>query len=362
MQVIGAGMAMTRLEVGGNGSAGAVARGMGMAPSYPGGVRSFDALPAALTAAPLFLDPFLAPFLALFLAPFLAPFLTPSWPPTMSENKPFKLAGVMGMPVLQSRSPIIHNFWIREHGLNAAYGHLPVRIERIHEAVRGLSALGLAGCNITQPHKLAAIGLMDVLSPLARRIGAINCIVVKDDGALHGFNFDAEGFIESLLEARPGWQASDGPAVVLGAGGAARAVVCALIDRGVREIRLINRSRDKAEQLAQTDPRLIQVADWTDRHAALDGAQLLVNSTNQGMIGQPPLDLELEALPRSALVSDLIYVPLETPLLAAARARGHDTANGLGMLLHQAVPAFEAWFGVRPTVSPALRDRVLATF
>ena len=170
MQVIGAGMAMTRLEVGGNGSAGAVARGTGMAPSYPGGVRSFKDFPAALAAAPP------------FLAPSPDPFLTPSSPPTMPENKRFKFAGVMGMPVLQSRSPIIHNFWIREHGLNAAYGHLPVRIERIHEAVRGLSALGLAGCNITQPHKLAAIGLMDVLSPLARRIGAINCIVVKDDG------------------------------------------------------------------------------------------------------------------------------------------------------------------------------------
>lgn len=282
--------------------------------------------------------------------------------PDMSENKPFKLAGVMGMPVLQSRSPIIHNHWIREHDLSAAYGHFPVQIDRIEDAVRGLSALGLAGCNITQPHKLAAFGLMDQVSPLAQRIGAINCIVVQESGALHGFNFDAEGFIQSLRDERPVWRASDGPAVVLGAGGAARAVVCALIDEGATEIRLINRTRDKADQLAQLDPRIIHVLEWSQRHAALEGAALLVNSTNQGMYGQPALELRLDALPVTALVSDLIYVPLETPLIAAARARGNTTANGLGMLLHQAVPAFESWFGVRPRVTVALRERVLATF
>jgi shikimate dehydrogenase len=280
----------------------------------------------------------------------------------MSQNTPFKLAGVMGMPVLQSRSPIIHNYWIREHGLNAAYGHFPVRIERVEDAVRGLSALGLAGCNITQPHKLAAIGLMDWLSPLAQRIGAINCIVVNTDGSLRGFNFDAEGFIESLLEASPGWRGDNGPAVVLGAGGAARAVVCALIDRGATEIRLINRTRDRAEQLAALDPRVVRVHDWSHRHQALGGAALLVNTTNQGMYGQPPLDLALDALPHDALVCDLIYVPLDTPLVVAARARGNLAVNGLGMLLHQAVPAFEAWFGVRPRVTEALRNLVIASF
>ena len=280
----------------------------------------------------------------------------------MSQNSPFKLAGVMGMPVLQSRSPIIHNHWIREHGLSAAYGHLPVRIERVEEAIKGLSALGLAGCNITQPHKLAAIKLMDWLSPLATRIGAINCIVVKDDGALHGFNFDAEGFIESLIEAQPEWSADSGPAVVLGAGGAARAVVCALIDRGATEVRLINRTRDRAEQLSALDPRVVRVHDWSERHEALDGAALLVNTTNQGMYGQPALDLALDSLPGEALVCDLIYVPLDTPLILSARARGNLAVNGLGMLLHQAAPAFEAWFGVRPRVTAALRDRVIATF
>lgn len=280
----------------------------------------------------------------------------------MAENKPFKLAGIMGMPVLQSRSPIIHNHWIREHGISAAYGHLPVQIDRVEAAVRGLSALGLAGCNITQPHKLAAFPLMDWLSPAAQRIGAINCIVVQADGALHGFNFDGEGFVQSLREQRPQWRAAQGPVVVLGAGGAARAVLCALIDEGAREIRLINRTRDKAEALAAGSGSIVQVIDWSSRHDALDGAALLVNSTNQGMYGQPPLDLSLDALPLNAIVSDLIYVPLETPLLAAARARGHAIVNGLGMLLHQAVPAFEAWFGVRPVVNDSLRRAVLATF
>ena len=280
----------------------------------------------------------------------------------MAENKPFKLAGIMGMPVLQSRSPIIHNHWIREHGISAAYGHLPVQIDRVEAAVRGLSALGLAGCNITQPHKLAAFPLMDWLSPAAQRIGAINCIVVQADGALHGFNFDGEGFVQSLREQRPQWRAAQGPVVVLGAGGAARAVLCALIDEGAREIRLINRTRDKAEALAAGSGSIVQVIDWSSRHDALDGAALLVNSTNQGMYGQPPLDLSLDALPLNAIVSDLIYVPLETPLLATARARGHAIVNGLGMLLHQAVPAFEAWFGVRPVVNDSLRRAVLATF
>ena len=280
----------------------------------------------------------------------------------MAENKPFKLAGIMGMAVLQSRSPIIHNHWIREHGISAAYGHLPVQIDRVEAAVRGLSALGLAGCNITQPHKLAAFPLMDWLSPAAQRIGAINCIVVQADGALHGFNFDGEGFVQSLREQRPQWRAAQGPVVVLGAGGAARAVLCALIDEGAREIRLINRTRDKAEALAAGSGSIVQVIDWSSRHDALDGAALLVNSTNQGMYGQPPLDLSLDALPLNAIVSDLIYVPLETPLLATARARGHAIVNGLGMLLHQAVPAFEAWFGVRPVVNDSLRRAVLATF
>lgn len=279
----------------------------------------------------------------------------------MTSNTLFRLAGVMGMPVAQSRSPLIHNHWIREHAIHGAYGHFPVQLDRVEDAIRGLSALGLAGCNITQPHKLAALKLMDWLSEPARRIGAINCIVVQPDGALRGYNFDGIGFIQSLRDTDPGWRADRGPVVVLGAGGAARAVLVSLIDEGAREIRLINRTRDRAEPLASLGSA-IKVLDWADRHDALESASLLINSTNQGMYGQAALDIELSCLPQQAMVCDLIYVPLETPLLAAARARGNLVSNGLGMLLNQAIPAFEAWFGVRPTITAELRAKVLATF
>jgi shikimate dehydrogenase len=280
----------------------------------------------------------------------------------MSEHQQFKLAGVMGMPVFQSRSPILHNHWIKTYNIRGAYGHFPVQIENVETAIRGLSALGLAGCNITQPHKLMAMKLMDQLSPMAQRMGAINCIVVQPDGSLHGFNNDGYGYIQSIKEANPAWRADAGPITVIGSGGAARAVVISLMDEGAQEIRLINRTQAKADELASVGPSVIKTFAWAERHDALAGAAMLVNTTNQGMYGQPPLDLKLDALPASAMVSDLIYIPLETPLLAAAKARGHLTTNGLGMLLHQAVPAFEAWFGVKPTITEALRKEILATF
>jgi len=280
----------------------------------------------------------------------------------MSESQQFKLAGVMGMPVFQSRSPILHNYWIRKYGLRGAYGHFPVQVENIEAAIRGLSALGIAGCNITQPHKLMAMKLMDKLSPMAERIGAINCIVVQPDGALHGFNNDGFGYIQSLKDIQPHWRADAGPITVLGCGGGARAVVISLLDEGAQEIRLINRTRAKAEELSAVNSAVVKVFDWSERHAALDGAAMLVNTTNQGMYGQPALDIQLDALPTSALVSDLIYIPLETPLLAAARTRGNVTTNGLGMLLNQAIPAFEAWFGVKPEITDELRQAILATF
>lgn len=280
----------------------------------------------------------------------------------MSDNNQFKLAGVMGMPIFQSRSPIIHNHWIALHGIKAAYGHFPVQIDQVESAIRGLSALGLAGCNITLPHKVKAMALMDHLTPMAQRVGAINCIVVQADGSLHGHNNDGYGYLQSIRDDKPDWRADAGPITVLGAGGAARAVIMALIDAGALEIRLLNRTRDKAQKLAALNPVVVKVHDWSDRHAALAGAAMLINTTNQGMYDQPPLDLVLDDLPRTALVSDLIYVPLETPLIKAAKARGHVAINGLGMLLNQAVPAFEAWFGIKPTIDAALRQKILSTF
>jgi shikimate dehydrogenase len=277
-------------------------------------------------------------------------------------NNTFIMAGVMGWPVAHSRSPAIHNHWIRQYNLKGAYGLFPVNPNNLEAAIRGIQALGLAGCNITIPHKVEAMKCMDWVDPLAQRMGAINTIVVQPDGALHGFNNDGFGFLESLHEAQSGWHASAGPIVILGAGGAARAIVVSLMDAGATEIRLLNRTRSKADELAQEFGAPVTAFDWSERHEALTGAALLINTTNQGMHGQPALDIELNQLPTTALVSDAIYIPLETSLLAAARLRGNTTVNGLGMLLHQARPAFRAWFGVMPEVTPELHQALIETF
>ncbi|MEN9419076.1 MAG: hypothetical protein RI988_2696 [Pseudomonadota bacterium] len=285
---------------------------------------------------------------------------------TASSHPPFVLAGVIGWPVAHSRSPLIHSHWMAERSLVGAYVPLAVAPGRLESALRGLGALGFAGCNVTIPHKVEAMRLVDRLEPLARRIGAVNTIVVAEDGSLEGRNTDAFGFVQSLRERQPGWRADAGPAVVLGAGGAARAVVAGLMDAGTREIRLLNRTPERAAELAgELQPAdgscTVKVLPWDVRDDALAGCALLVNTTSQGMHGQPALSLRLHALPAGALVCDAVYVPLETPLLAAARARGNPVVDGLGMLLHQARPAFAAWFGVMPEVTPALRAKVEAT-
>ena len=199
------------------------------------------------------------------------------------------------------------------------------------------------------------------MRPRAKRIGAVNCIIVRKDGSLEGRNYDAFGFIESLRDAARGFDFAKGPAVVMGAGGASRAVLAGLMDEGVPEIRLINRSQQRAEALAAEFGAPIRAVKWDERQAALSGASLLVNTTNQGMQGELSLDLLLHDLPTDALVTDIVYVPLETPLLRDARLRGNQTVDGLGMLLHQARPAFEDWFGVKVAVTPALRREIEAT-
>ena len=273
----------------------------------------------------------------------------------------FGLAGVMGWPVAHSRSPLIHNYWLQKYGLAGSYVQLAVQPDQLHAALSGIAALGFKGCNITIPHKVDVLGLIHSADANARRVGAVNTVVVQPDGSLKGMNTDGYGYIQSLLDAQPGWRADTGPVVVLGAGGAARAVVLALADQGAKEIRLINRTPDKAEAMAAEFGAPVKAVPWEQRHAALGGAALLVNTTSQGMHGNLPLDLDMSALPATALVSDIIYVPLETPLLQAAKARGNPTVGGLGMLLHQARPAFEAWFGVLPDVTPELRQLVEAT-
>jgi shikimate dehydrogenase len=279
----------------------------------------------------------------------------------MSHPDRFLLAGVMGWPVMHSRSPALHNYWLAQHGLTGSYLPLAIKADGLRAALRALPALGFAGCNLTIPHKEAALDIVDTLDPVARRIGAMNCVVVAADGSLEGYNHDAFGYVQSILEAKPDWRGDAGPIVVIGAGGGARAVLVSLIDRGAREIRLINRTPARAQLLQRELGGPIRAVPWEDRHAALAGAAMLVNTTNQGMVGEPPLELALDRLPTDALVSDIIYIPRETALLAAARRRGNPTVNGLGMLLHQARPAFRGWFGVMPEVTPELRAMIEAT-
>jgi shikimate dehydrogenase len=275
-----------------------------------------------------------------------------------------RLAGIMGWPVAHSRSPALHNFWLDEQGIDGAYVPLPVRSAQLGQALRALPVLGLRGCNLTLPHKQTALSIVDRVDPLAARIGAMNTVVVAPDGTLEGSNTDVYGFRESLREGAPEWDPAAGAAVVLGAGGAARAVVAALSEAGVAEIRLVNRTQARAARMAEDladDADRLSIHPWDARAAALDGAGLLVNTTSLGMAGEPELEIDLAALPRSAVVVDIVYVPLETALLAAARRRGHRAVDGLGMLLHQGRPGFEAWFGSPVRVTRELRTAVLTT-
>ncbi len=264
-----------------------------------------------------------------------------------------KLAGVMGWPIAHSRSPRIHGYWLEAYGIDGAYIPLAINPDDLAECFRTLPKIGLRGWNITLPHKEAALKLVQRLTPAAERIGAVNTVVVQSDGALHGDNTDAFGFIAHLTQTASGWP-SDRPAVVLGAGGAARAICFALLDAGVPEVRLANRTLARSQSLAHASGAKVRPISWDTRAEALQGAGLLVNTTSLGMTGQPPLDLDLKGLPDDAVVNDIVYVPLETPLLAAAKARGLRTVDGLGMLLHQARPGFSQWFGREPVVDAAL--------
>lgn len=279
----------------------------------------------------------------------------------MTSPRPFKAAGVIGWPVAQSRSPKLHAYWFDRYNINGAYILLPVHPDKVGDAIKGLAALGFAGCNVTIPHKQAVLPLLDHIDPLAKRMGAVNLIVVGEDGKLTGFNKDGYGWYQCILEQKPDFNVKAGPAVVMGAGGGARAIVFTLADEGAPEIRLINRHKERADKLAADCGKPVKVIPWEQRADALEGANLVVNCTNQGMIGQTPLDLPLDKLPKTAYVSDIIYNPKETPLIVAAKQRGNATVGGLGMLLHQGRPAFKAWFGVDPEVTPELRKIIEAT-
>ncbi len=270
------------------------------------------------------------------------------------------VAGVIGDPVGQSRSPVLHAHWLGRYGIRGHYVPLEVRPADLAEVLRILPKMGFRGVNVTLPHKEAALRLADTASDRAALIGAANTLTFHGEGRIHADNTDAYGFLANMRQTVPSWDATAGPAVVLGAGGAARAVIHALLDAGAPEIRLANRTRARAELLAEHFGARVHPVEWIEAERALEGAATLVNTTSLGMKGKPPLRLRLEALPKSAVVADIVYTPLMTDLLIRAEAHGCRVVDGLGMLLHQAVPGFESWFGRRPEVDGDLRKAVLA--
>ncbi len=270
------------------------------------------------------------------------------------------LAGVIGSPIAHSRSPCLHGHWLSRYAIAGHYVPLEVAPKDLADVLRALPRMGFRGVNATIPHKEAALALADRATERAARIGAANTLTFDADGALQADNTDGYGFIENLRQSEPGWDAAAGPAAVFGAGGAARAVVASLLDAGAPELRIANRSRERAQALRDTFGPAVTVVDWDDADALVADAATVVNTTSRGMTGQPALRLPAAKLAPGALVTDLVYTPLQTPFLADAAGRGLRTVDGLGMLLHQAVPGFEAWFGRRPEVDPALRQAVIA--
>jgi shikimate dehydrogenase len=270
----------------------------------------------------------------------------------------FRAACIIGWPAGHSRSPIIHNYWIKQHGIAGEYRKEAVPPEEFAAFLAGMPARGYVGANVTIPHKEAALRL-STPDARANAVGAANTLY-RDGATLRSTNTDVEGFVGNLDAAAPGWDRDLRDAVVLGAGGSARAVVFGLIERGARRIHLVNRTTARAQALRERFGAVVAPAPWDEVPALVGGARLLVNCTSLGMAKQPPLEIDVGLLPAGAVVADLVYVPLVTPLLAAARTRGLATADGLGMLLHQAVRGFSLWFGVKPTVTPELRAQVEA--
>jgi len=279
----------------------------------------------------------------------------------MAASDRFLLAAVMGWPISQSRSPMLHNFWFAQHRLQGSYVPLAIPPEQLGKALRALPALNFAVCNLTIPLKQDAMQIVDQVDITAKRIGAISCVVVRPDGSLAGSNNDWYGFTYNILDFVPDWRADAGPVAVMGAGGGARAVVYGLLERGAKEIRLCNRTHARALKLAADFGGPITVLKWEQRHDAVDGCAMLVNATNQGMVGENAFDLRPDKLPKTALVNDIIYNPRQTRLIEAAQARGNRTVTGLGMLLHQGIPAWRAWFGIEPKVTAELRALIEAS-
>lgn len=269
------------------------------------------------------------------------------------------LAGVIGTPIAHSRSPRLHQHWLRRYGLPGHYIPMDVASSDLEEAIRTLPKLGFVGLNVTIPHKEHVMGLADLVTDRAAVIGSVNTLIFRSDGKVHGDNTDGYGFLQNLRQGAPDWDPTTGPAAVIGAGGAARAVLASLLDAGAPEIRLTNRTRNRADELQREFGQKIKIFDWVKAGNTLDGAHTVVNASALGMTGKPEMRIPLDGLSPDAVVTDLVYTPLETQLLAHARSIGCRTVDGLGMLLHQAAPGFERWFGLKPEVDDDLREAVL---
>jgi shikimate dehydrogenase len=278
----------------------------------------------------------------------------------MSEHPRIPLACVIGHPIAHSRSPALHGYWLKRYGIRGHYIPVDIAPLELPDLLRTLPRLGFVGANVTIPHKEAILGIADIVTDRAALIGAANTLIFRKDGKIHADNTDGSGFIANLRHNAPHWLPSSGPAVVLGAGGAARAVIAALIEVGVPEIRLTNRTRARADALRSDFGAKVHVHEWVQAANLLEDAATLVNTTSLGMTGKADLTLSLDRLSPHALVTDLVYTPLKTQLLIEAEARGNTVVDGLGMLLHQAAPGFERWFGLRPEVDDATRKAVLS--
>jgi len=278
----------------------------------------------------------------------------------MTDHPRIPLAGVIGSPIAHSLSPRLHGHWLKTYGIAGYYIPMDVAGDDLETVLRALPKAGFVGCNVTIPHKEAVLALADVVTDRAALIGAANTLIFRKDGRIHADNTDGYGFIANLRQNAPGWDPASGPAAVMGAGGAARAVIASLLEVGVPEIRLANRTRARAEALRQEFGARIVVHDWVQAGNMLEDAVTVVNSSSLGMTGKPEFRVPLDALSPKAVVTDLVYTPLRTRLLEEAAAIGCTTVDGLGMLLHQAAPAFERWFGIRPDVDQRARDVVLA--
>jgi shikimate dehydrogenase len=268
-------------------------------------------------------------------------------------------ACVIGWPIKHSRSPIIHGYWLKHYGLAGSYEKQEVQPNQLQSFLRNLPASGYVGCNVTIPHKEAACRIVKVIDHLTRRLGVVNTVFVRE-GSVFGTSTDGEGFVQSLIHSSPRFSPEGKHFTILGAGGAARAIVGTLVEMGAAELAVVNRTAERSATLRRDFGERVRPVDWSSRSDILAGTDVLVNTTSLGMKGQPALDIDLWRLPSSALVTDIVYTPLETRLLKLARQRGNQTVPGLGMLLYQAVPGFELWFGVRPTVTPELYDLVAA--